>query len=148
MRLYPIVHSLLYQRGEFLHLKDRVPQLRAAGIEVVVCCCRRGDPELRGVVEYVHRPFSDGRTNDMDAIHDTAALVAQAMQNARPVLVHCAAGVNRSGLISALAVREFTGCSGAEAIARVRRGRPGALTNPYFCEYLAGLPAEASAAVR
>lgn len=138
MKTYPIISGLLYQRGEFLSLPGRVLAIRAMGIEVVVCCCRRGDPELAGVVEYIHQPFSDGRNID-PVVHVVASRVGVALRAARPVLVHCAAGVNRSSLISALAIREFTGCTGAEAAARVRRARPGALTNQHFWDYLQGL---------
>jgi protein-tyrosine phosphatase len=140
MRAYPVIHALLYQRGEFRTIRDKVAGLRALGIEVVVCCQRQDDPELRAVVDYWHVPLSDGQHCDYDAAWRTAMSVADAVRDARPVLVHCAAGVNRSGLVNALAVREITGCSGAEAMARVRRARPGALTNEWFVQHLRALP--------
>jgi len=59
------------------------------------------------------------------------------------VLVTCVAGVNRSGLVVALAIHEFMGCSGKACIDLVRKNRkliysigPRALNNPYFVRVL------------
>ena len=52
------------------------------------------------------------------------------------VLVHCGAGLNRAGLVCALAYRELIGCTGTEAEDYIKRVRPGALLNPYFCTFL------------
>lgn len=142
VRLYPIMSSLLYQRGAFAHLGDKVESLRHHGIEVVVSCWHP-DPELEGIVEYVHAPFPDGRLTP-DRVLPTARLVADRIQDGRPVLTHCHGGRNRSALINALAIRYVTGCTGPEAMARVRRARPGALANEHFTRYLQDLPAYTS----
>jgi protein-tyrosine phosphatase len=49
-------------------------------------------------------------------------------------------GFNRSALVAGLVLVEL-GWSGAEAVARLRERRPGALFNTAFAEYLASLPA-------
>ena len=59
----------------------------------------------------------------------------------RRVLVTCWLGLNRSGLVSALALHGLTGMSGQEAAGTVRRGRPGALNNAYFARLLEAIPA-------
>jgi protein-tyrosine phosphatase len=51
------------------------------------------------------------------------------------VLVHCAAGINRSGLLSAAALIRG-GEDPDEAIRIVRDARAGALNNPNFVEML------------
>lgn len=52
------------------------------------------------------------------------------------VLTMCNAGRNRSGLLSALIVRELTGLPGAAAMAVVREHRPNAIANPHFERFL------------
>jgi hypothetical protein len=54
-----------------------------------------------------------------------------------PTLVHCQAGLNRSGLLCALVLREHFGLSSAEAIKLLRERRsPAVLCNDSFEEYL------------
>jgi protein-tyrosine phosphatase len=57
------------------------------------------------------------------------------------VLSHCSGGFNRSGLVAGLILNEL-GVSGAEALARIRARRPGALFNETFADYLASLDAD------
>lgn len=141
MRLYPVISSLLYQRGAFAHLPDKVESLRHYGIEVVVCLWRRDDPDLRGVVEYLHWPMSDGKNPQPERADGIARVIVSGLRSARPTLVHCQGGRNRAGLVNALVLREYLGITGAEAAARVRRARPGALANEHFYAYLQGLGA-------
>lgn len=69
-----------------------------------------------------------------------ASFITDLVDDGETVLVHCAAGVNRSGLVSALVVRELTGCSGLSARIQVQTMRPGALLNPAYRKFLDDLP--------
>lgn len=62
--------------------------------------------------------------------------VVEMFEAGRRVLVTCAAGRNRSGLVSALALMKRRGLSGEEAVARVQAMRKDALTNESFAEYV------------
>lgn len=137
MKLHQIV-PLLYQRGAFAHLPDKVQALRAAGIEVVISLWHE-DPDMPAVVTYLHHPVPDGQRVDAGLYGGLAKIAAEYIWTGRPVLIHCHAGRNRSGLLSALTVRELYDCSGREALEVVRRGRPGALANEHFVRYLEGL---------
>jgi protein-tyrosine phosphatase len=73
-----------------------------------------------------------------------ASAIQRAMMQGRRVLVCCAKGRNRSGLVSALALCERFGCGGLAAIAKVRAGRQPdcsakVLENPQFLRALAGI---------
>ena len=57
------------------------------------------------------------------------------------VVIHCRAGRNRSGLLSALVVRELLRIDGARALAHVQQARPRAIANEAFADYLKELPA-------
>lgn len=69
-----------------------------------------------------------------------ASFITDLVDDGETVLIHCAAGVNRSGLVSALVVRELTGCSGLSARIQVQTMRPGALINPTYRKFLDDLP--------
>jgi protein-tyrosine phosphatase len=63
---------------------------------------------------------------------EVAREVARRVRRGQRVLVTCAAGLNRSGLVSGLALRRL-GVDGPEAVELVRRARgPRALGNPAF----------------
>lgn len=61
-----------------------------------------------------------------------AADVAKAVRAGKKVLVTCYAGINRSGLVTALAVHALTGWSGDQIVKHIRQCRDGALSNEAF----------------
>lgn len=71
-----------------------------------------------------------------DGVRTAARTVAERVKGGKRVLVHCAAGLNRSGVVSARALM-FLGVPVTEALARVRAARgPFALSNRAFVEWL------------
>jgi protein-tyrosine phosphatase len=136
MKVYTVIEDQLFMRPEFHKLKNKIVDLQALKIDTVFCMLQRGDADLPGVVEYIHRPLPDGKTIDIPYVYSIVDEVENCLSQGKRVLVHCIAGKNRSGLICALTVRRALGLSGAAAVAHVRHCRPGALTNPYFVEYL------------
>lgn len=143
MKLSTILPNTLYQRGhmEAYDLPTKQRALAAAGITLAVGLCRRPDPDLDLVCNYIHRELPDGKTIDTFAYERLAGEIVQHVKGGNgAALVHCYGGRNRSGLLNALVVRELLGCSGAEAKRRVVAGRRGALVNPHFSAYLEQLP--------
>jgi protein-tyrosine phosphatase len=117
--------------------------LQEHGINLVVDVA---DPELRlerdrlGPIVYCKEALVDGPELPAAAIIDRLVRdVVTAVREGRRVLVACAGGRNRSGLVVALAVRDILGCSGAEAMQLVQSRRESALNNVTFAEHLAGL---------
>jgi protein-tyrosine phosphatase len=145
LKFYTILPDVLYQRAhmERFPAEYKFDVLRDFNINLVFGLFKRPDPDLVDWPDgtYVHHHFPDGKTLDRGAYEALADLgVAHVRAGRGAVLTHCHGGRNRSGLLSALIVRQLTGCSGSEAIERVMVGRPRALANPYFCEYLRELP--------
>ena len=69
-------------------------------------------------------------------LHSLAEMV-NILRRQSPVLVHCFAGLNRSGLICALAIMKEENLSAAEVITRLRDIRsPDVLTNSLFERWL------------
>lgn len=78
----------------------------------------------------------DERPPGLGALRAMVREVADAVGGGAPgapdhVYVVCQHGMNRSGLVAGLLLREF-GVSGDEAVERICRARPGALSNQVF----------------
>ena len=96
------------------------------------------EPPLEDVEFYVHWLIEDGPAPDLDTLVALADLVRSMRAAGKRVLVHCAAGINRSGLLAAASlIRE--GYDADDAIGTVRAARTGALNNPEFVEALRSL---------
>ena len=59
-------------------------------------------------------------------------------KSGKNLLTHCVAGCNRSGLVTGK-ILILKGLTGKEAVALIRKKRPGALSNFVFANYLEGL---------
>lgn len=124
-------------------------QVKASGFSMLVMCAGElQDPasDYPGV-ELLYAPNSDDYVckipRDLLKIAvDAGKTVAQAVKDGRKVLVTCAAGINRSGLVSALALHFLYGWPGTECIKQVKAKRVNqaydmvALDNPRFREVL------------
>jgi protein-tyrosine phosphatase len=92
----------------------------------------------------VHMPFGDNkqwRGPDTE-LAGMIQVAARMLAEGKHVMASCYYGVNRSGLIATLIVRQYAGVSGAEALSLVRRSRKGSVGgNPHFVSYLEGLGA-------
>ncbi len=92
-------------------------------------------PPLEGVAFYAHWPIEDGPAPETVVLVALADLVNDLRRGGKRILIHCAGGVNRSGLLAAAAlIRD--GMGAVEAVKTVRARRPGALINPEFVRLL------------
>jgi protein-tyrosine phosphatase len=92
-------------------------------------------PPLEEVACYVHWPIEDGPPPDSVMLVALADLVRDLRKAGKQVLVHCAGGINRSGLLAAASlIRD--GMAPGDAIRTVRDRRPGALSNQQFIRLL------------
>jgi protein-tyrosine phosphatase len=98
-----------------------------------------GVPLLYNRLLYIYFPFEDQELPDLHQLHALGQLGAQLVAQGQRVLVHCAMGHNRSALLAGV-ILTYLGMSGADAVARLRQRRHGALYNPHFATYLQTLP--------
>ena len=123
-----------------------------AGFDVLVLSAReyqRSSIYYPGV-QVLHAPNDDNERypftrEKLKVALQTARSVAEAVNEGKNVLVTCAAGLNRSGLISALALHFLYGWSGAQCVKVVREKRgiwrdPQPLSNDEFVTVLNRLP--------
>ena len=133
-----------------LFMGSRPPEgaiLARLGFQVVVLCADSFQPPSSAfpeLLEVIHAPFHDApgfgfKPAERLIAEDAGRRVAAHVRKGRKVLVSCEMGINRSGLVTAIALHRGTGMGGLEArkVIRSRRQvRPEALWNPHFVDYL------------
>lgn len=121
--------------------------LSEAGFEVLVLCAREYQPAASAFpgLTVLHAPNDDHSfvtREDLKLAVATATRVAKYLKKGRKILVTCLAGINRSGLVTALTIHKALGYSGRSCIDLVRAkrqladGDDVALTNTFFVEAL------------
>jgi protein-tyrosine phosphatase len=106
--------------------------------DVVVLAAAEWQPEMHARRAVLRVPLDDARlsTTEAQLALRASKAVAEAVRRGESVLVTCHMGLNRSGLISALALRRL-GYSANDAIAAVRRARGDyALSNESFVSFI------------
>jgi protein-tyrosine phosphatase len=134
--LSPIIPNLLWQAGE---MRDHPERIGEESIDTILNLSHFPDPEeiQRYALEYLHWGFDDEDVPDLEALWRTVNWVCGALRAGRRVLVHCDAGLNRSGLVCALVVRVLHGVDGKTAITFIRICRSKwALCNETFVTYI------------
>ena len=125
--------------------EDATSGVRSGSHDVVVFCAMElpvppAPPHRR--VRVHGCPLDDAHLTreEIARATETARHVARSVASGSDVLVTCAQGRNRSGLVTALALHALTGCGGAAAVRQVRERRLNALgpalTNVTFVHYL------------
>jgi protein-tyrosine phosphatase len=94
-----------------------------------------GVPTVPNHILYVYFPINDAELPDLAKLHAVGRLGAMLVRSGHKVLSHCGLGFNRSALVAGLILR-YQGLTGPEAVAQLRRKRPGALYNELFAAYL------------
>lgn len=128
----------LYQGGK----PPAGPALAAAGVRVLVLCAKEHQPPAESFpgVRVIHAPNDDSgppsSLDEMCGAVEAARLAAAWWRFGARVLVTCAMGLNRSGLVTALILKMLSGDSGRACVERVRSHRPGALSNRHFADFV------------
>ena len=134
-----------------------VEDVRRYGFNVLTFCAREIQPyipdHVRHDVRVLYSPLNDNPHFPMTDEEWATALqagreVARITSMGGRALTTCAMGLNRSGIVNAIALHYRFGVSGSQAIEQVRLGRGReALGNPSFVARLRTLPGRLVAAV-
>lgn len=129
---------LLYQGS----LPPSAEAVRLNGFDVLVFCAKEVQPpahalQVRGLKVLrcgIDDNGHDLPTDDEKLVQRTAREVEMRMSAGQKILVTCAQGRNRSGLVNALVIhRAMRGTkSGADVVRYIQSRRPNALTNEAF----------------
>ena len=140
-----VAFGLLYQGG----IPPEGDELRSQGFNLLVLCAEEHQPDalLFSGVRVVLAPFEDRpiKKRDLAMALEASRIVAEALLHRQKVLVTCQMGLNRSGLVTALALRRL-GVSPQRAVWLVRKARgQWALSNQSFEDEVFGayLPRQA-----
>lgn len=111
--------------------------------DVLVLCAWECQHHMRdfGRVHVIRAPMDDCAEVPIQTAKNAAAAVIRAYRQGKRILVCCHQGLNRSGLVVALALRVLLRVSGRRATIHVQLQREGALFNNAFVDWLATLPA-------
>lgn len=115
--------------GTWAPLPEDLREARAEGITAVISLTE--NPLNRAVVEeagmqYLHLPIEDFQPPSLGQIERFVAFVDEVRSGGGAVLVHCRAGIGRTGtMLTAYLVKE--GMSAPDALEEVRRLRPGSV---------------------
>ena len=82
-------------------------------------------------IRYLHVPTEDLSAPDIDKIDQTVDFINKQIQNNEPIMVHCAAGIGRTGTILACYLVKYHKLSATDAIEKVRKERPGSIQSEY-----------------
>ena len=78
-------------------------------------------------IKYLHVPTEDLSAPDMEKIDNVVDFIHGRIKNNEPTMVHCAAGIGRTGTILACYLIKYHNLSAKDAIDKVRKERPGSI---------------------
>ena len=78
-------------------------------------------------VKYLHVPTEDLSAPDIEQIEQAVEFIHERLESEEPVMVHCAAGIGRTGTILACYLVKYQKLSAKDAIQKVRKERPGSI---------------------
>ena len=132
------IHSNIFQGG----FPPPGEGLANAGIDILVLCAMEWqDASAYPGLEVILAGGDDdrrlSRLMQFLPLWQTAAKqVVTHVKAGKKVLITCMQGLNRSGVVTALARRELTGMSGQEIVSHIQARREGALFNDTFAQYI------------
>lgn len=102
------------------------------GVDSVITMTEDALPEewTGQLAGYLHVPTPDLEAPTDEGIARAVGFARSEISSGRRVMVHCAAGMGRAGTILACYLVAHAGLTAGEAIARVRRERPGSIQSP------------------
>jgi len=102
--------------------------VRKQGVRSIITMTEEPLPEswIKNV-KYLHVPTEDLSAPDMEKIDHAVEFIHKRIQSDEPVMVHCAAGIGRTGTILACYHVKYQKMSVNDAIEKIRKERPGSI---------------------
>lgn len=107
---------------------EEITWVQKQGVKSIVTMTEAPLPEswIKNV-KYLHVPTEDLSAPDIEQIDQAVEFIHERLQSEEPVMVHCAAGIGRTGTILACYLVKYHKLSAKDAIEKVRKERPGSI---------------------
>ena len=107
---------------------DELDWVLKQGVKSIVTMTENELPESwTEDVKYLHVPTSDLTAPDMDKIDTAVDFIYERINSKEAVMVHCAAGMGRTGTVLACYLVKYHKHSAKDAIDKLREKRPGSI---------------------
>ncbi len=107
---------------------SEIDWIQKQGVKSIITMTENSLPEswVKNIT-YLHVPTEDFSAPDMEQIDEAIEFIQKRLENNEPVMVHCAAGIGRTGTILACYLIKYQKLSAKDAIQKVRKERPGSI---------------------
>ena len=108
--------------------KDEIKWIQEEGVKSIVTIREEPlDDDWIDDIEYLHIHSNDMGVPEFDDLISSVDFIHRQLENNKPVMVHCLAGLGRTGTILACYLIKYEKMSADDAITKIRKERSGSI---------------------
>ena len=108
--------------------KEEIDWVKQEGIKSIVTIREEPlDDDWVDDINYLHTNSNDMGVPEFDDLVKSVDFIHQRITNSEPVMVHCLAGLGRTGTLLACYLIKYEKTSADDAVERIRKQRPGSI---------------------